>query len=120
MKVKHVLSVLLCLLILCAAASLQASAETYSGSCGNGLKWSLNTATGELDIIKTGGTCEMTDFLYDTHYVNNGMLAPWYPYRNYIKNVYAGSAANIGDYAFFDCPNLQTVFFSNSTKKIGQ
>ena len=51
---KLFLAVLALLLILCALPAIQAHAETYSGTCGDNLTWTLDS-TGLLTISGEGG-----------------------------------------------------------------
>ena len=72
---KRLISLLLILaMLLCMVPSV--SAATYSGTCGTGLKWNVDTSTGILRIYGTGA---MND------YSQSG--APWYSYRDYITQI---------------------------------
>ena len=68
-----------------------------SGSCGDGLTWSLSNGT--LNITYSGsGTGAMTDF--------NTSNIPWYSSRRSIENIIIGNGVtHIGGYAFFGCNN---------------
>ena len=71
--------------LICAITALcvTTNAATYSGECGaNGdnLTWTLDTATGVLEIDGTG---EMKDWTYSSS-------APWYSYYSSIKTVTLG------------------------------
>lgn len=50
-------------------------AETYSGSCGENLTWSLNT---EDSVLTISGTGAMADY--------NSSNIPWYEYREAIRS----------------------------------
>ena len=56
--------------------TLCASAETVTGTCGDNISWSFDTATGELTISGTGA---MSDYSSTT--------APWKDYNNQIVKV---------------------------------
>ncbi len=88
---------------------INASAATYSGSCGANVKWSLDTSTGVLNIIGTG---EMKKYTYS-------LCAPWYNYRSYIKtiNIQKG-ITSIGDCAFMDCYSLTSITIPESVTSI--
>ena len=104
---KRVLSTVLVICMLCAlfpASILTASAETFSGSCGEQLAWKLDTETGVLEITGTG---EMTD-------------APWSSYCDSIKSVIIGNGVTgIGVYAFENCTSLTDVTIPDSVTSIG-
>ncbi len=81
---------------------ITASAETYTGTCGDDLTWTLDTETGVLNIDGTGDM-----YNYDYSY---GTIAPWREYDNYLKSVVIGdSVTSIGSYAFSSCDSITTV-----------
>ncbi|MBQ7043700.1 MAG: leucine-rich repeat domain-containing protein [Clostridia bacterium] len=81
-----------------------ASAETYSGTCGDNLTWTLDTETGELVISGEG---EM-------------LKKPWRSYPDSIKNVTIGNGVtSIGDVAFFELKNLKSIDIPDSVTAIG-
>ena len=83
--------------------------ETASGSCGEALTWSLNSA-GDLTVSGTG---EMASF--------TATGAPWAEYREQIKLVIVGQGVtSIGSSAFQDCKNLETVSLPGSLTALGE
>ena len=83
--------------------------ETASGSCGEALTWSLNSA-GDLTVSGTG---EMADFA--------ATGAPWAEYREQIKLVIVRQGVtSIGSSAFQDCKNLETVSLPGSLTALGK
>ena len=83
--------------------------ETASGSCGEALTWSLNSA-GDLTVSGTG---EMASF--------TATGAPWAEYRDQIKLVIVGQGVtSIGSSAFQDCKNLETVSLPGSLTALGK
>ena len=83
--------------------------ETASGSCGEALTWSLNSA-GDLTVSGTG---EMASF--------TATGAPWAEYRDQIKLVILGQGVtSIGSSAFQDCKNLETVSLPGSLTALGK
>lgn len=83
--------------------------ETASGSCGEALTWSLNSA-GDLTVSGTG---DMADFA--------ATGAPWAEYRDQIKLVILGQGVtSIGSSAFQDCKNLETVSLPGSLTALGK
>ena len=83
--------------------------ETASGSCGEALTWSLNSA-GDLTVSGTG---DMADFA--------ATGAPWAEYRDQVKLVILGQGVtSIGSSAFQDCKNLKTVSLPGSLTAIGK
>ena len=83
--------------------------ETASGSCGEALTWSLNSA-GDLTVSGTG---DMADFA--------ATGAPWAEYRDQVKLVILGQGVtSIGSSAFQDCKNLKTVSLPGSLTALGK
>ena len=83
--------------------------ETASGSCGEALTWSLNSA-GDLTVSGTG---DMADFA--------ATGAPWAEYRDQIKLVILGQGVtSIGSSAFQDCKKLETVSLPGSLTALGK
>ncbi|MBQ3355563.1 MAG: leucine-rich repeat domain-containing protein [Oscillospiraceae bacterium] len=92
------------------AAVLTASAESYSGTCGDNLTWTLDTENGVLEIFGTG---DMNNYI---SYKNN----PWYSYRQGIKCIIIGNGvASIGDHAFDGCGGLTSITIPDSVTSIG-
>ncbi len=97
----------LCVVIF-AAVGTTARAETYAGSCGASVNWSLDTETGVLNITGSG---EMK---------NNNVYAPWDSYTDSIKTVIIENGiTNICKNAFYQCSNLTSVQIPNSVTEIG-
>lgn len=81
---------------------MKAVAETYSGSCGDNLTWSLDTESGELNITGSG---EMNDW-------SSYSKAPWYNERLYIKTVTIdGGVTTIGNDAFVGFNSLTAAYY---------
>ncbi len=125
-KLTKILASLLCVVMIITAApvsgfvgieipwlfdlfKIEASAVSYSGTCGDNLTWTLDTETGVLDITGTG---DMTNW--------QNSSAPWYSYRIYIKSVNIGnSVTSIGDRAFYYHNSLTSVTIGKSVTSIG-
>ena len=107
MKQNYFLRMFTILLFLC--ITTHSYAEVYSGSCGENVKWSLDTETGLLEIAGSG---EMNGY---TH-----CNTPWYNYKSYIKecNIKNG-ITTIGAYAFYECYSLTNVTIPKSITTIG-
>ena len=83
------------------------AAETYSGTCGDNLTWSLDTETGVLEISGTGA-------------MTNSKPAPWYAYRSYITSVnIADGVTTIGNFAFDGCSSLKSITIPENVTSIG-
>lgn len=88
--------------------NMNASAATYSGTCGDNLTWTLDTDTGELVISGTG---EMADWWIESS---------WYEYKDTIIKVNINDGVtSIGDFAFYTCINLKDVTIPDSVTSIG-
>ena len=73
------------------------------------VRWHLDTETG---ILTISGTGDMHNWGYGS--------TPYYSYVNYIKSlVIEEGITSIGDYAFIQCTNLESVSLPNSIKSIG-
>ncbi len=103
---------LLTLFLALAASVGTIFAETYNGTCGDNLTWTLNTGSG---ILTISGTGEMTNYTYGF-----SPNTPWYSYRSSIKTVtIEDGVTSIGSYAFYYCSSLTSVTIPNSVTSIG-
>lgn len=83
-------------------------AAIIEGTCGENLTWSLNTEDSTLTIEGSGDM-----FI-------SGMSAPWKAYASYVKIVLLPDGlTSIGNFAFYECENLQSISIPNSVKSIG-
>ena len=88
------------------------SAETYNGTCGENLTWTLDTESGVLTISGTGA---MENYSYHNSDI------PWYSYVNSITSiVISDGVTSIGDWAFQECSSLTSVTISNIVTSIGK
>lgn len=79
-----------------------------SGTCGENLKWVYDH-----NVLTISGTGEMTNY-------GNGEEAPWKPQRTLINGItILEGVTSIGNSAFVDLPNLNTVTMPNSLASIG-
>ena len=99
-------------LLIVSALSLSVSAVEYSGSCGDNVAYNFDMSTGLLEITGTG---EMDSFI-DSYVVS----PPWSLYRCDIITVQISEGVTtIGEGAFCDCRNLETVIMPDSMTVIG-
>ena len=102
---------LVLLLTLLPRLSLTARAETYSGTCGKNLTWTLDTETGLL-TIEGSGAMEYGPYSDDV---------PWYDYCSSIKTVsLPDGLTDIGQHAFNNCTNLTNVTIPYGVEYIGE
>lgn len=79
-----------------------------SGTCGDGLTWSLSAGT-----LTISGKGDMTRF-------TELDMAPWYEQREQIyRVVITDGVGNIAPLAFYDCKKLTSVYLPDSVTKIG-
>ena len=107
---KHLLFTLITVIILTITFVISASAETYSGTCGDNATWSLDTESGVFNITGSGNMNSYGSY----------SSVPWYSYRSYIKSaIIADNVTNIGNYIFYKCENLTKVNIPDSITDIG-
>jgi len=79
-----------------------------SGSCGDGVNWSLS----EDGVLQVTGKGKMNDYAYGQH-------SPWYQYANMIrKAIVSEGVDSIGAYAFFENKNMTSVELPESLMTI--
>ena len=101
MKLNYFKTLFVAILVIFATTT---NAETYSGTCGTNVNWSLDTETG---LLKITGTGAMTG-------------NPWKSYNSSIKSVeIAEGVTSIGSSAFDGCSGLTSVTIPNSVTSIG-
>ncbi|MCD8048564.1 MAG: leucine-rich repeat domain-containing protein [Clostridia bacterium] len=110
-KTKLILAALFCMVMATLLIpAIGASAEEYSGTCGDNLTWSLNINTGVMTISGTGNM---------NNYPLYGRQVPW---KDYITNITAVvidyGATSIGSYAFRNCTALTGVTIPDSITSI--
>ena len=121
MKFKRIFAAALALCIVGSAAPaaaryapgsvLTASAEEYSGTCGEDLAWTL-TEDGTLTISGTGDMYDFSD---------SSAEMPWYDYRKQITSVIIEEgAANISAEAFFLCTAVTSAEIPSTVADIGE
>lgn len=99
------------------SASLPAEPQTEGGKCGENAFWLLNTETG---LLTVSGSGEMYDFSENSEDSINS-TAPWNDFSNSIKKVVTGEAiTGIGDYAFYNCRNLESILLGSQITDIGE
>ena len=80
-----------------------------SGKCGINVKWNLTNG-----VLAISGSGPMYEF------VDCSQGAPWFPYRESIREVRIGNGVtNIGPAAFYLCTNLTSITIPNSVTSIG-
>lgn len=103
---KHVIFGVLAICLLLTALSPAASAlnnNIASGTCGDGISWSLDGYT-----LTVSGSGEMAEG------------SSWTEYSDHIKEiVFTGGVTKICDEAFYDCAWIKTVDFGDSLVEIG-
>ncbi|MBR6620295.1 MAG: leucine-rich repeat domain-containing protein [Clostridia bacterium] len=106
---KKSLAVIMVVAMLLCAVPFTASAESYSGTCGDNLTWTLDIETGVLEISGTG---DMYNFEYAS--------SPWYEYSSCIKTIEFGkNVTSIGDYAFAYTGISGELIIPDNIKNIG-
>ncbi len=91
---------------------------TLSGKCGANTNYSFEPTSGTLTISGTG---QMDDFSGGSEASGGLQPRPWYDYKNDIKNVVIQDGVlTVGENAFWNCANIETVDFGNTLKGIGK
>ena len=82
---------------------------TPSGTCGESVTW-------EFDRYKSTLTISGTGSIYNYDYDDS----PWVGYKNYIKTIFINDGVtSIGEYAFYECINLENVTIPDGVTTIG-
>ena len=108
---KYISRLMACLLavLLLLPAMPMARAEGESGSCGDGLTWSLSAG-----ILTITGSGAMTNYTEDN-------MAPWYHLRQEITRLeLPAGLTSVGDLAFYGCDKLTAAVIPDSVTRIGQ
>lgn len=114
---KRTLSLIICIIVLISsftATALTLNAATYTGSCGDSVIWTLDTATGVLTVSGDGAM---------KNYSSSSSLtyAPWASYISDIRNlIIEEGVTHIGAYAFVGCKNLESVTIPKSIESMGK
>ena len=104
MKKRLLLNILLACLLLVALAPAAYAAQEASGTCGEGLSWTLKDHT-----LTVSGSGEMDDG------------CPWEDYKDDIEAVvFTGGVTKVGAEAFSDCDWIRTIDFGDSLVEIGE
>ena len=107
---KKLLSVLLCLALLCAILPQNVFAAETDGKCGENLSWSFDRASGVLTVTGSG---DMED--YQSEYT-----APWSGLKYQITEIrLPDGLTRVGDFAFCGCANLREIAVPGSVTRIG-
>ncbi len=109
---KKALLIIITILSVCLGiGALSVQAAIYSGSCGDAVKYTLDTDSG---VLKIYGTGEMDDYTGVTY-------TPWGNYARDIKSVIIEEGViSIGNSAFDNCTELVEVDISSTVEKIGE
>lgn len=92
------------------ATAAESTGAVYTGTLGDNVAWSLDTASGALSIDGTG---PMYDF--------NLGDSPLQDYRSDIKTVtIGGNVTSVGAYLFYQCTNLTVAVLGSSVTEIGK
>ncbi len=109
-KTNKILAIILAILMVLSIVPVTASATSpTSGVCGANVTWTFDEATETLTISGTG---DMISF--------NGASRPGQDFSSQIKNVVIeDGVTSIGEYAFYEYPNIVSVTIPDSVKVIG-
>ena len=106
---KKAISIVLSLALVVLLIPTQAFAESYSGTCGENVTWSLDTDTGVLTISGTG----------DMAAYGIGK-SPVLQYADIVKSVVIGDGiTSVGNRAFRDMANIESVTFGADVATTG-
>ena len=110
MKKRLLSACLFCCLLLTLVSPAAFASETTSGTCGDGLTWTLD-AKGKLTVSGKGA---MTDYKDE-----DGNRSPWYAQKDKIVSVtLENGVTSVGAYSFADCANLTSLSLPNTLKSL--
>ena len=108
---KKYISLLIVTIMIFAAFSsaIPSGAAVYTGTCGDGLTWTLETTSGGMTISGSG---TMKNYSYNT--------TPWYKYRTGVSLLMlSDDLLSIGDWAFYEFTGLKKATVPEKVKSIG-
>lgn len=101
------------LCLLCISLLPTFAENIATGTCGTGVKWTLDDET-----LTIKGEGKMDDFENPTNSV--ATLPSWNPYKKSIKHlVIEGGVTYVSDYAFYGYTQLEDIKFEEGVKKLG-
>lgn len=116
LHMKKWLSVILSIVMLCtvlgggASFACAATAAT-SGSCGDNIKYNIDTGTGVLTLTGSGATNNYSNM--NINFGSSVKRCPWYNSRDSIKRVVISEGVTVlGNYLFFEMTSVQTGDFA--------
>ncbi len=96
------------------ATAAESTGAVYTGTLGNNVAWSLDTASGALTITGSGPMKDYSIYSDDS-------ACPLWSYSSYIQSVkIADEVTSVGNYVFYKCFNMATVDFGSGVTHIGE
>ena len=87
------------------------------GVCDEGLTWTLDDTSGTLTVSASASGGDMSDFGEDSPQAE---FLPWHRHRSRIQSVVIGDGVrSVGNYAFYELPNLKSVSLGKDVVRIG-
>lgn len=113
MRTKKLISILLSVIMVLSSLTVTNffayADDLTTGSCGNNVSYSFDSATGTLTISGTG---PMTNYTWSSH-------SPFYGNANIETVIINDGVTTIGRYSFEGCSGIVDVSISESVSKIG-
>ena len=116
MFTRYVHKILLIALVLTGAGASYVRAAIHQGTCGapgneDNVTWKVDT---EYQSLVINGTGPMQDY-------SPTSPAPWASYNSYYdRAAFNTDVTNVGEYAFYNCQNITSVFISSAILSIGR
>lgn len=104
-----ILSIVMLSTVLGSGASFAfAATAATSGSCGDNIKYNIDTGTGVLTLTGSGATNNYSNM--NVNFGSSIKRCPWYNSRDSIKRVVISEGVTVlGNYLFFEMTSVQTV-----------
>ena len=115
-----ILSIVMLSTVLGSGASFAfAATAATSGSCGDNIKYNIDTGTGVLTLTGSGATNNYSNM--NVNFGSSIKRCPWYNSRDSIKRVVISEGVTVlGNYLFFEMTSVQTVILPSTVTGVNR
>ena len=110
---------MLCTVLGGGASFAFAATAATSGSCGDNIKYNIDTGTGVLTLTGSGATNNYSNM--NVNFGSSVKRCPWYNSRDSIKRVVISEGVTVlGNYLFFEMTSVQTVILPSTVTGVNR